>query len=43
MSNNPEESYTEKKSFHESCGYSKDLVSLFDSEQDKRSFDRGRD
>ena len=43
MSNNPEESYTEKKSFHESCGYSKDLGSLFDSEQDKHSFDRGRD
>ena len=26
--NNPEESYTEKKSTHESCGYSIDLVHL---------------
>ena len=43
MSNNPKESYTEKKSFHESCGYSIDLVSSFDSKQDKHSFYRGRD
>ena len=41
--NNPEESYTEKKSIHESCGYSKDLVSSYDSKQDKHSFYRGRD
>ena len=41
--NNPEESYTEKKSIHESCGYSIDLVSSFDSKQDKHSFYRGRD
>ena len=41
--NNPEESYTEKKSIHESCGYSIDLVSSFDSKQDKNSFYRGKD
>ena len=40
---NPEESYIEKKSIHESCGYSIDLVSSFDSKQDKHSFYRGRD
>ena len=40
---NPEESYTEKKSIHESCGYSIDLVSSFDSKQDKHSFYRGKD
>ena len=40
---NPEESYTEKKSIHESCGYSVDLVSSFDSKQDKHSYYRGRD
>ena len=40
--NNPEESYTERKSIHESCGYSMDLVSSFDSKQDKHSFSRGR-
>ena len=40
--NNPEESYTEKKSIHESCGYSIDLVSSFDSKQDNHSFYRGR-
>ena len=40
--NNPEESYTEKKSIHESCGYPIDLVILFDSKQDKHSFYRGR-
>ena len=28
---------------HEPCGYSLDLVSLFDSKQNKRSFYRGRD
>ena len=41
--NNPEESYTEKKSIHESCGYSIDLVSSFHSKQNKHSFNRGRD
>ena len=41
--NNPEESYTEKKSIHESCGYSIYSVSSFDSKQDKHSFNRGRD
>ena len=28
--NNPKESYTEKKSIHEFCGYSIDLVGSFD-------------
>ena len=41
--NNPEESYTEKKSIHESCGYSIDLVSSFDSKQDKHSLYRAKD
>ena len=41
--NNPEESYIEKKYIHESCGYSIDLVSSFDSKQDKHSFYRGKD
>ena len=41
--NNPEESYTEKKSIHESCGYSINLVSSFDSKQDKHSYYRGKD
>ena len=41
--NFPEESYTERKSIHESCGYSIDLVSSFDSKQDKHSFYRGKD
>ena len=41
--NNPEESYTEKKSLHESCGYSINLVSSFDSKQDKHSYYRGKD
>ena len=41
--NNPNESYTEKKALHEPCGYSLDLVSLFDSKQNKHSFYRGKD
>ena len=41
--NNPKESYTERKSVHESCGYSIDLASSFDLKQDKDSFYRGRD
>ena len=41
--NNPEKSYTEKKSVHESCGYSIYLANTFDSKQDKHSFNRGRD
>ena len=40
--NNPEESYTEKKSVHESCGYSIYLPNSFGSKQDKHSFNRGR-
>ena len=41
--NNPNDSYTERKAIHEACGYSIDLVSSFDSKQDKHSYYRGRD
>ena len=41
--NNPNESYTERKAIHEPCGYSLDLVSSFDSKQNKHCFDRGKD
>ena len=41
--NNPNESYTERKAIHEPCGYSLDLVSSFDSKQNKRRFYRGKD
>ena len=41
--NNPNESYTERKAMHEPCGYSLDLVSSFDSKQNKHSFYRGRE
>ena len=41
--NNPNDSYTERKAIHEPCGYSLDLVSSFDSKQNKHSFYRGRD
>ena len=41
--NNPSESYTERKAIHEPCGYSLDLVSSFDSKQNKHSFYRGRE
>ena len=41
--NNPNESYTERKAMHEPCGYSLDLVSSFDSKQNKQNFYRGKD
>ena len=41
--NNPNDSYIEKKSIHEACGYSTDLVSSFDSKQYKHGYYRGRD
>ena len=41
--NNPNDSHTERKYIHEPCGYSLDLVSSFDSNQNKHSFCRGRD
>ena len=41
--NNPNESYTERKAMHEPCGYSLDLVSSFDSKQNKHNFYRGKD
>ena len=40
--NNLNESYTERKAMHEPCGYSLDLVSSFDSNQNKLSFYRGK-
>ena len=39
--NNPNESYTERQSLHEPCRYLLDLVSSFDSKQNKHSF-RGK-
>ena len=41
--NNLNESYTERKAMHEPCGYSLDLITSFDSKQNKDSFDRGKD
>ena len=41
--NNPNESYTERKAMHEPCGYSLDLVSSFDSKQNKHNCYRGKD
>ena len=41
--NNPNESYTERKTIHEPCGYALNLVCSFDSKQNKRSFYRGKD
>ena len=40
---NANESYTEKKAKHEPCGYSLDLLSSFDSKQNKHNFYRGKD
>ena len=41
--NNPNDSYTERKAIHDACGYSLDLVSSFDSKQNKHSFYREKD
>ena len=41
--NNLNESYTERKAMHEPCGYSLDLISSFDSKQNKHNFYRGKD
>ena len=41
--NNLNESYTERKAMHEPCGYSLDLITSFDSKQNKDSFYRGKD
>ena len=41
--NNPNESYTERKAMHEPRGYSLDLVSSFESKQNKHSFYRGKE
>ena len=41
--NNPNDSYTERKVINEPWSYSLDLVSSFDSKQNKHSFLRGKD
>ena len=41
--NNPNESYTERKAIYEPCGYALNLVTPFDSKQNKQSFYRGKD
>ena len=41
--NNPNNSYTEREAINEPCGYSLDLVSSFDSRENKHSFYRGKD
>ena len=41
--NNPNESYTERKGTHQPWGYSLDLVSSFDSKENKHNFYRERD
>ena len=41
--NNLNESYTERKAMQEPCGYLLDLISSFDSKQNKHSFHRGKD
>ena len=41
--NNSNESYTERKALHEPWVYSLDLVSSFDSKENKHNFYRGRD
>ena len=43
LPNNLNGSYTERKAMHETCGYSFDLISLFDSRQNKHSFYREKD
>ena len=41
--NNVNKSYIERKAIHEPCGYTINLVSSFDSEQNAQSFYRGKD
>ena len=41
--NNPNESYTERKSIHVPSGYALSLISSFDSRENKHSVYRGRD
>ena len=41
--NKPDKSYTERKAIHEQYGCSVDLVSSFDSKENKHSFYRGKD
>ena len=40
--NNPNDSYTKRKTLHEACGYSSALVKSFASKQHKHSFYRGK-
>ena len=41
--NNLNGSCTERKAMHETCGYSLDLISSFDSKQNKHNFYREKD
>ena len=36
--NNPQESYTERKAIHKACGYSLNLVTLYDSNKNTHCF-----
>ena len=38
--NNPNESYTERKAIHEPCGYALNLVTSFDSKQNRQIEER---
>ena len=40
--NNPQESYTERKAIHESCGYSLNLLTSYDSNKNTHNFYRGK-
>ena len=40
---NPQESYTERKATHKACGYSLNLVTLYDSNKNTQCFYRGKD
>ena len=41
--NNPNESYTEKKTMHELSGYALSLISSLDSKENKHNLHRGED
>ena len=41
--NNPDKSYTERKTMHEPCGYSLYLITSFDKSENKHRFYRGKD
>ena len=41
--NNPGKSYTQRKTIHEPCGYSLDLITSFDKKENRHNFYRGID